>query len=121
MKLSKWIAAIATELATEVADAVIAVAVMELSSVKLAVVIANSDALRTIASCLVVYLDWGFWLPLGFGLAEASITPARAVSCKQDMGGEYMDCNCGGRFYYDEGASCWVCESCGRDPSGETV
>ena len=45
MKLSKWIAAIATELASEGADAVIAAAVMELSSVKLAVVIANADAL----------------------------------------------------------------------------
>jgi hypothetical protein len=32
-----------------------------------------------------------------------------------------MDCNCGGRFYYDEGASCMVCESCGRDPDGEVV
>jgi len=38
-----------------------------------------------------------------------------------DCWGESMDCNCGGRFYYDEGASTYVCESCGRDPSGETV
>ena len=32
-----------------------------------------------------------------------------------------MDCNCGGRFYFDETASCLVCESCGRDPDGEVV
>ncbi len=32
-----------------------------------------------------------------------------------------MDCNCGGAFYYDETSSCYVCESCGRDPDGEVV
>ena len=74
-----------------------------------------------IASRFAVYLDRGFWHSLGFGPARASITPARATSCKDDIGGENLDCNCGGRFYFDEGASCWVCENCGRDPSGETV
>ena len=32
-----------------------------------------------------------------------------------------MDCNCGGAYYFDESASCYVCENCGRDPDGETV
>ena len=35
--------------------------------------------------------------------------------------GDLMDCNCGGRFAYDHNANCMVCESCGRDPEGETV
>lgn len=32
-----------------------------------------------------------------------------------------MDCNCGGRFRYDEWADCMVCESCGRDEDGEVI
>ena len=47
MKLSKWIAAIATVLASEDVGAATVAAAMELSSAKLAVVTANADALRT--------------------------------------------------------------------------
>ena len=102
-------------------DIAIAAAEMEQSSKSPAHAIANADALQLIASRFAVYLDRGFWHSLGFGPACASITPARATSCKHGIGGENLDCNCGGRFYFDEGASCWVCENCGRDPSGETV
>ena len=71
MKLSKWIAAIATELASEGADAVIVVAAMELLSVRPAVVTANAEALQLIASRFAVYLFRGFWHSLGFGPAGA--------------------------------------------------
>ena len=101
-------------------DIAIAAAEMEQSSKSPAHAIANADALQLIASRFAVYLDRGFWHSLGFGPAVAS-NACKSVSCHDDIGGENLDCNCGGRFYFDEGASCWVCENCGRDPSGETV
>ena len=30
-------------------------------------------------------------------------------------------CNCGGSFYFDETASCLVCDQCGKDINGEVV
>ena len=120
VKLWKKIATNVMELAEEAADVAVGAAAMELSSAKLAVVTASADALQLIASRFAVYLERGFWHTLGFGPACAS-NARKSVSCHDDIGGENLDCNCGGRFYYDEGASCWVCENCGRDPSGETV